>query len=183
MKSKLAELVEWLEQTPTDHIRVAMRISEDTLDKKWARVFLECFDAIHNKARALLLEETEQLKRVNPSDLWGQHKEMIKLAQDHGLHLAANWAVNMSGRTFSEAKSDEPIAVLADRKGYDVVRVVAPHEDEQYGHWRIYIYKIGGMIDFHNLEYPAAEAAARAYLMGLPDKADDLEIGGKGEGK
>ena len=27
---------------------------------------------------------------------------MIKLAQDNGLHLAANWAVNMSGKTFSD---------------------------------------------------------------------------------
>lgn len=41
-------------------------------------------------------------------DLWGQYKQMVKLAQDHGLNLAANWAVNMSGKTFSEKPTAPP---------------------------------------------------------------------------
>ena len=57
------------------------------------------FNSCYAKARSLLAEEAAQKPAA---DLWGQHKQMIKLAQDNGLTLAANWAVNMSGRTFSE---------------------------------------------------------------------------------
>ena len=52
-------------------------------------------------------------KEAKSTDLWGQHKAMIKLAQDKGLILAANWAVNMSGKTFSEVK-EQGEAGLAD---------------------------------------------------------------------
>jgi hypothetical protein len=82
--SKLNELVEWLEE------RVAK--PENVV----ASVLLAL---IKSKARSLLAEEAAQKPAA---DLWGQHKQMIKLAQDNGLTLAANWAVNMSGRTFSE---------------------------------------------------------------------------------
>lgn len=64
---------------------------------------------LENKA---LREEIERLKKKQieikneeykpPTDLQGQHKAMINLAQDNGLNLAADWAVNMSGKTFTE---------------------------------------------------------------------------------
>lgn len=37
-------------------------------------------------------------------DLQGQHAQMVALAKAHGLDIAADWAVNMSGKTFSEEK-------------------------------------------------------------------------------
>lgn len=48
------------------------------------------------------------------SDLWGQHKQMIKLAEDYRLYLASNWAVNMSGNTVGENKPTAPASLVED---------------------------------------------------------------------
>lgn len=37
---------------------------------------------------------------LNDMTLTGQIRAVIKMAQDRGYHLASNWMVNMSGKTF-----------------------------------------------------------------------------------
>lgn len=150
-------------------------------------------------------------------DLQGQHAQMVALAKAHGLDIAADWAVNMSGKTFSEEKptsssgeqgiktvrvvcplkdpqrcvtcmdsgpcdgyihvdmpavpSQEPLAVLADRKGVSFEVCPPSFYVHNVGVWDIGIGepKKGLYTLFKASTYAEAEAKARAYLEGLPD--------------
>ena len=54
-------------------------------------------------AKRLALEEAKEkpvVKENFTTDLWGQHKQMVRLAEEHGLNLAANWALEMSVEEF-----------------------------------------------------------------------------------
>ena len=178
------------------------------------------FNSCYAKARSLLAEEAAQKPAA---DLWGQHKQMIKLAQDNGMTLAANWAVNMSGRTFSERPTapadrglrealqrvideheltsntkaqqilagicqalddnpatptesiaEEPLAVLADRKGFYSIEILPPTNDVE--DWDISLCtelsdNEGSQREkwFDAPTYSAAEAKARKWLNALPN--------------
>ena len=142
--------------------------------------FIDADEDLCNPDECPFKGEQEVKQEDPPTDLWEQHKAMIKLAQDHGLHLAANWAVNMSGKTFSEA---EPLAVLADRKGW-MITMIKRHWNEG-GRicpgemvWSIHMCEwpndemiIKEKTWLHCFKtYSEAEAKARQYLMGLPDR-------------
>ena len=127
------------------------------------------------------------------SDLMGQHKMMVELARDTGLGLAADWAVDMSGRTFSEKgeatvapKPTESLAELAARKGYSIVEYEAvlqrfgcAREVLSGDAFTVTIGKdfnyemIADEKEFGGETYAAAEQAAHQYLNSLPDVNKD----------
>ena len=79
-------------------------------------------------------------------------------------------------KILSRHAADEPLAVLADRKGCTFVP--RPVIDG----WRLSVFietKGGGQIPFDGPTYTEAEAKARAYLNGLEDTPRPTGEGGK----
>ncbi len=76
--------------------------------------------------------------------------------------------VNILSRAKSESPTpeQEPLAVLADRKGYNTVESKTLSD----GTWSLYINGTRIMFkDFFGVSLCEAESKARVYLMGLPD--------------
>ena len=135
------------------------------------------------------------------------------------IDIAADWAVKMSGKTFSEEKStpssdergiktvrvvcplkdpqrcvtcmdsapcdgyihvdmpavpsQEPLAVLADRKGFTITAM--PYTTKRFTRaWNIIVHTRHGDVasEWAGDSFEFAEAKARAYLAGLPDKEE-----------
>ena len=182
--SKMNELMEWLEN------------NEDDMDGPTC-------DAVYDKARQLLAEE-EAEKATAPASLvegleaWENEAEAfykatgyLRPGKDPGIigdggytqRRDKAWLIWCGGWNYrdtlsrhTEAKQDEPLAVLADRKGFKGV-VFERSNDGAIGPREYYCSPFTSLPDggnewFDSPTYAGAESKARAYLNTLPDKGE-----------
>ena len=94
-----------------------------------------------------------------------------ELSAHRGLQEVCSGVLDVCDKLDRHSKVEEPLAVLADRKGilrfqYDVYGdntwSIYLNKDEENGHWT--------EKEFYSSTYAECEAKARAYLEGLDDK-------------
>jgi hypothetical protein len=147
MDDKLRKLIAWWESLPDEQV--------------------DGFRVIR-KAKELLAEATP----TAPASLVEELKEWVALYKGK---VSSGWAANEVEDIISRytpVKEDEPLAVIADRKGFNVECHRATSED-----WRIILFQYirGEEISSHiSPTYAGAEAATRAYLVTLPDKGEKI---------
>jgi hypothetical protein len=178
--SKINELVEWMNRE-LHELEIYIQAQEKSPEHIWhpgaksntiASLAHQQQMAMEwrEKARQLLAEEQE----AKPTADKGLVEEILALC---------NATIRVNGQDIEirdidkrdikkilsryEAKQEEPLACLADRKG----RYISYIHKAEYG-WDIGIalFNKSGSLEFNGNTYAEAESKARHYLMGLPDR-------------
>lgn len=166
MNELIKELREWWDNAPA-RIEISKDLPEIDL---WRLKLIEILSHHEAKAEEGLRERLIKIQNYTATCMERRDEPEFSMFSE----IAGELSALLKELGPIPAKTEEPLAVLADRKGYDI-QVTGPSfgQIRTGGIWVIGITNLYPKCEeFVGPTYAAAESAARKYLEGLPDKGE-----------